>query len=80
MTARPTHVFVSADAAMRELLVESMKLLELDEEDKPRVAKMPVYEDIYTGTEEFVPLPPRPHDLDATRIIVHSSGELSRPR
>ncbi|KAF8879343.1 acetyl-CoA synthetase-like protein [Mucidula mucida] len=79
MTARPTHVFVSADAAMRELLVESMKLLELDEEDKPRVAKMPVYEDIYTGTEELQ-LPPRPHDLDATRIIVHSSGSTSFPK
>lgn len=53
-------------------MVESMTLLE--ENDKPIVAAMPVYDDIYTGEQKFQELPPRPRDLSATRIVAHSSG------
>ncbi|KAF8905645.1 hypothetical protein CPB85DRAFT_1315335 [Mucidula mucida] len=64
-TTRPSHLF-------------SMTLL--DENDKPIVAAMPVYDEIYTGEQKFQELPPRPRDLSATRIVAHSSGSTSFPK
>ncbi|KAF9034495.1 acetyl-CoA synthetase-like protein [Hymenopellis radicata] len=77
-TTRPSHLFISSDTPMQELMAESMALLE--ENDKPIVAAMPVYEDIYTGEREFQELPPKPRDLSATRIVAHSSGSTSFPK
>lgn len=69
----PTHVLVSADASMRELLHDSFALL--GKNARPIVGAMPVFEEIFTGEKHFQTLPPRPKDLDVMRIVVHSSGQ-----
>lgn len=71
---QPTHVLVSVETPIRELVNEALELLRSENEEKiPVVAPMPVFEQLYTD-EPFQPLPPRTRDLDSTRIIVHSSG------
>lgn len=69
----PTHVLVSADESMHKLLDESLALL--TEATRPAIGAMPVYNDIYSEKEkDFQPLPTRPHNINVSSIIVHSSG------
>ncbi|KAJ8690287.1 hypothetical protein PTI98_011728 [Pleurotus ostreatus] len=77
---QPTHVLVSVETPIKELVNEALELLRSENEEKiPVVAPMPVFEQLYTD-EPFQPLPPRTRDLDSTRIIVHSSGSTSFPK
>ena len=66
-----SHLFVSPEPSLQELAQSALRSLE---RDVPPICAMPTYGEIYKPDAEFVPLPPRRKDYDATRVIVHSSG------
>lgn len=76
-TLRPTHILVSVDHPIRQLVQDSLEQLK-DPEYLPKVCSMPEYEDVYIKDSTFSPLRPRSRDVYVPRIIVHSSGKLAR--
>ncbi|KAF9468263.1 acetyl-CoA synthetase-like protein [Collybia nuda] len=74
----PSHVLVSPEAPIQDLVREAIQ--SLGDGVTPTILSMPVFEDIFIPGVRFVPLPPRLRDLSSTRIIVHSSGSTSFPK
>ncbi|KAJ8488944.1 hypothetical protein ONZ45_g13773 [Pleurotus djamor] len=78
---KPTHILVTSEAPIRELVQESLSLFKEQNEGvaPPVVDQVPMFEQLYTN-EPHVPLPPRTRDDLLTRFYLHSSGSSSFPK
>ena len=83
---RAPYLLVGPEPAYQELVAHALELLKGTKTPIPRIAQMPVYEDLYAPQKHvpFEPLPALSFNMDDPVLIMHSSGKFGsfdlRPR
>ena len=77
---RAPYLLVGPEPAYQELVAHALKLLEETKTPIPRIASMPVFEDLYAPQPHvpFEPLPALSFSMDDPVLIMHSSGQFTR--
>ncbi|GJE93538.1 acetyl-CoA synthetase-like protein [Phanerochaete sordida] len=76
---RAPYVLLGREAAHQDLAAGAFAHMRLAGAEPPRVADMPVFEDVYNAGE-VEPLPPLHADLDEPTVMMHSSGSTAFPK